>query len=481
MTRITLALGRTPCSASPYAACSPSRSPPSPSRCSRPAPPTPRPVVRRARRLLLLRRRHPHLPQRRHLLPALGLRLPEPDRGGQGLRAQLPRLLRRQGLRRDQHPAQRAERRHELRDDLGRRQRRRLHQRAHHLRPAGLAQQLQRRGRARPRATSTTPCPGPLATLYASIRAKAPNAKVVVVGYPRLFNGEDCNALTWFSPSEESLLNATADLLNSKLAAAAAARGFAFANPTSAFIGHAVCGDPEWLNGLSNPISESYHPNRTGHASGYTPLVSPLLTGAGAHGDPGRARRGPRRRVRRSRRSSGSTPPPTARSGPSASARRTPASADGRRRPGADKPGPECLARPMSPTADHKILLDESEMPTRWYNVLPDLPTPPPPPLHPGTGQPVGPGRPGAAVPDGPDPAGGLAASSTSTSPSEVLDVYRLWRPSPAVPRAPAGEGARHAGADLLQVRGRLARPARTSRTPRCRRRSTTPRPASRS
>src|SRR5580765_1260476 len=123
--------------------------------------------------------------------------------------------------------------------------------------------------------------PGSLATLYAAIRAKAPNGTVVVVGYPRLFNGEDCNALTWFSPSDESLLNATADLLDSKLAAAAAARGFAFANPSSAFIGHAVCGNPEWLNGLSNPISESYHPNRTGHASGYTPLVGPLLTGAG--------------------------------------------------------------------------------------------------------------------------------------------------------------------------------------------------------
>jgi len=126
----------------------------------------------------------------------------------------------------------------------------------------------------------TNTLPGSLATLYSSIRAKAPNARVVVVGYPRLFNGEDCNALTWFSPSDESLLNATADLLDSKLAAAAAAQGFAFANPTAAFIGHAVCGDPEWLNGLSNPISESYHPNRTGHASGYAPLVSPLLTGA---------------------------------------------------------------------------------------------------------------------------------------------------------------------------------------------------------
>ena len=119
--------------------------------------------------------------------------------------------------------------------------------------------------------------PGKLATLYSSIRSKAPNAKVVVVGYPRIFNGEDCNAGTFFSPSEETRLNQTADLLNSKLSAAASARGFSFANPTTRFVGHAVCDDTEWINGLSNPVSESYHPNRTGQASGYTPLVAGML------------------------------------------------------------------------------------------------------------------------------------------------------------------------------------------------------------
>jgi lysophospholipase L1-like esterase len=120
--------------------------------------------------------------------------------------------------------------------------------------------------------------PGKLSTLYASIKSKAPNAKVVVVGYPRIFNGEDCNAGTWFSPSEETRLNATADLINSKTSAQASAKGFSFANPTSRFIGHAVCDDVEWLNGLSNPISESYHPNKTGHSSGYVQVVSPLLS-----------------------------------------------------------------------------------------------------------------------------------------------------------------------------------------------------------
>jgi lysophospholipase L1-like esterase len=119
--------------------------------------------------------------------------------------------------------------------------------------------------------------PGRLSTLYGSIRAKAPNARVIVVGYPRLFMGEDCNALTWFSPTEQSRLNGTADLLNSKLSSAAAAKGFTFANPTSRFIGHAVCDSPEWVNGLSSPISESYHPNRAGHANGYAPLTKPLF------------------------------------------------------------------------------------------------------------------------------------------------------------------------------------------------------------
>lgn len=123
--------------------------------------------------------------------------------------------------------------------------------------------------------------PGRLSTLYGSVKSRAPSAVVVITGYPRLFMGEDCNAGTFFSSSEMTRLNQTADLLNQKLASAASAKGFKFANPTSRFVGHAVCADVEWVNGLSNPVSESYHPNRLGQSSGYTPLVSPLLVAAG--------------------------------------------------------------------------------------------------------------------------------------------------------------------------------------------------------
>ena len=147
------------------------------------------------------------------------------------------------------------------------------------MRAAGLDEQLRRRDQHRPVLHQRHPALA-LATLYSGIRSRAPYAKVVVVGYPRIFNGEDCNAFTWFSPAEESRLNQTADLLNSRLATAASGAGFSFANPTSRFVGHAVCDADEWINGLSNPISESYHPKATGHAGGYTPTVSPLLTGA---------------------------------------------------------------------------------------------------------------------------------------------------------------------------------------------------------
>lgn len=122
--------------------------------------------------------------------------------------------------------------------------------------------------------------PGTLASLYSSIRAAAPSASVAVVGYPRIFMGEDCNAATFFSPEDEALLNQTADSLNAVLASAAARAGFAFADPTRAFTGHAVCDDPAWINGFSNPIDESYHPTTAGHASGYAPLVSAALTGS---------------------------------------------------------------------------------------------------------------------------------------------------------------------------------------------------------
>lgn len=115
--------------------------------------------------------------------------------------------------------------------------------------------------------------PGRLDQLYSAIKNKAPQASKVVVGYPRIFNGEDCNALTWFSPQEEARMNALVDKMDSLLATKASAHGFGFSDPRAAFTGHAVCDRPEYINGLSMPIEESYHPNDAGNRA-YATLVT---------------------------------------------------------------------------------------------------------------------------------------------------------------------------------------------------------------
>ena len=126
-----------------------------------------------------------------------------------------------------------------------------------------------------------TTLPGRLDELYGLIRSKAPNARVVVVGYPRLFNGEQCNLISRISPEEQAELNATADLLSTVIMGRAQAAGFIYVDPRPAFLGHAVCDDVEWINGASWPINESYHPNQAGHV-GFTDLVEPRLRNGAA-------------------------------------------------------------------------------------------------------------------------------------------------------------------------------------------------------
>jgi tryptophan synthase beta chain len=77
-----------------------------------------------------------------------------------------------------------------------------------------------------------------------------------------------------------------------------------------------------------------------------------------------------------------------------------------------------------------KFVLDENEIPTHWYNVVPDLPQPPAPVLHPGTGQPIGPAD---LAPLFPMALIGQEVSQDKTIeiPDEVRDIYRLWRPTP--------------------------------------------------
>jgi lysophospholipase L1-like esterase len=125
----------------------------------------------------------------------------------------------------------------------------------------------------------TNTLPGRLDLVNNKIKSLSPTAKVVVLDYPHLFQGEDCNAGTFFSPDEETRLNQTADMLRTQLknAATRAGTNFVFKDVIPPFVGHAICDSTEWINGLSNPVGESYHPNKLGHSSGYTPVVRSVL------------------------------------------------------------------------------------------------------------------------------------------------------------------------------------------------------------
>jgi tryptophan synthase beta chain len=77
-----------------------------------------------------------------------------------------------------------------------------------------------------------------------------------------------------------------------------------------------------------------------------------------------------------------------------------------------------------------KYLLREEDIPTHWYNIMADLPSPPAPPLHPGTGKPIGPADLAPLFPMA------LIEQEVATAreiaiPEEVREVYKKWRPTP--------------------------------------------------
>lgn len=108
---------------------------------------------------------------------------------------------------------------------------------------------------------------------YRDIREKAPNARVVIVGYPELFveNPRDKYAKR-LSAEDQVWMNEKAGELNQMLREVARDSGAEFIDPTDAFRGHGIGSDDPWINSLTfkgpgaslvNP--GSFHPNAAGH------------------------------------------------------------------------------------------------------------------------------------------------------------------------------------------------------------------------
>ena len=115
------------------------------------------------------------------------------------------------------------------------------------------------------------------ATLRA-IRARAPSARVVVVGYPDLYDlsrSADCIGL---STAKRTALDRGADALDRALAAAAARNGDVFADVRPDFAGHEICDSASWLNSVAFPFGDSYHPTTAGQERGY---LAAFATAAG--------------------------------------------------------------------------------------------------------------------------------------------------------------------------------------------------------
>ncbi|MDH6144980.1 lysophospholipase L1-like esterase [Kitasatospora sp. GP30] len=117
--------------------------------------------------------------------------------------------------------------------------------------------------------------PGLLANTYSQIHSHAPNAHVVVLSYPHLYQVPG-SCLFGISDTSRSAINGAADILDGVINKAAANAGFTFADVRGSFDqGHEICGDSDqWLNSTTWPISDSYHPTADGQQYGYLPEFS---------------------------------------------------------------------------------------------------------------------------------------------------------------------------------------------------------------
>ena len=90
---------------------------------------------------------------------------------------------------------------------------------------------------------------------------------MLVIGPPRLFMLRTCNLGTRINVKEQDRLNVAADRLaevTRERVRVAGAR-FLFVDPRTAFAEHGVCAEDEWINGLSRPVKDSFHPNAKGY------------------------------------------------------------------------------------------------------------------------------------------------------------------------------------------------------------------------
>ncbi|OQO92345.1 SGNH/GDSL hydrolase family protein [Saccharomonospora piscinae] len=120
---------------------------------------------------------------------------------------------------------------------------------------------------------ATSTLPGRLDDVYSTLTSRAPNAQIVVLGYPRFYEiGGSCSV--GLSDTKRSAINSGADTLAQVTADRAAAHGLTFVDMRGPFNNHEICASGEWwLHSLTWPVVESYHPTANGQRYGYLPAL----------------------------------------------------------------------------------------------------------------------------------------------------------------------------------------------------------------
>jgi lysophospholipase L1-like esterase len=117
--------------------------------------------------------------------------------------------------------------------------------------------------------------PARLDTTLQSIRADARAARIVVLGYPDLYDLSKSSSCIGLSTKDRTALNQGAGDLDSALATAAATESDTFADVRGQFAGHEICDSDSWLNSLDIfAIGSSYHPTAVGQELGYLPALT---------------------------------------------------------------------------------------------------------------------------------------------------------------------------------------------------------------
>jgi len=121
----------------------------------------------------------------------------------------------------------------------------------------------------------TDELPARLNTTLATIKDDAPDAKIVVLGYPDLYDLSKSSSCIGLSTADRTALNQGADELDSALATAAGVEGDTFADVRGEFAGHEICDSSSWLHSVDIfSISSSYHPTAAGQELGYLPAFT---------------------------------------------------------------------------------------------------------------------------------------------------------------------------------------------------------------